>query len=55
MSSIVINIYWDDLSETGKETLGDAGFVPTDAQIKEQEPIGAIATGISDDELDRKI
>ena len=39
-----INIYWNDLSDEGKETMREGGFSPTDAQIKEQEPIGQIDT-----------
>lgn len=39
-----VNIYWNDLSEEGKETMINCGFTPTDAQIKELEPVGQMDT-----------
>jgi len=39
-----INIYWKDLSKDGQETMEENGFVPTEEQISEEEPIGVIDT-----------
>ena len=39
-----INIYWNDLSEEGKESLKENGFVPTAKQLDEIESVGMIDT-----------
>ena len=45
---IIVNIYWNDLSEAGQDTLINAGFIVNDAQRREHEPIGVIKTETRD-------
>lgn len=39
---MIINIYWSDLSEEGKETLIENGFVLTKEIETDLEPIGTL-------------
>jgi len=39
-----MNIYWNDLSQEGRQSMLDSGFEPTNEQEREEEPIGVINT-----------
>lgn len=41
---IEMNIYWNDLSEEGKESLIESGFTPNEAHKTEIASVGVITT-----------
>ncbi len=46
METFEINIYWNDLSEEGKDTLlSQPNFTLTDAIKNEDEPVGVLHVG----------
>lgn len=45
---IIVNIYWSDLSESGQDTLINAGFVVTESQRYDSQPVGSLHADIDE-------
>lgn len=52
---IIINLYWNDLSKAGQESLINGGFTPTQAQLDEEDYVGAIATNREEADLSKVV
>ena len=54
-AKIVVNVYWNDLTTQGQDSLRGSGFEPSEEQISEDKPIGVIATNRTESEVDAKL